>query len=332
MKTIYVTTQAEWDALPDSTENTVIEIRGKDIEIRCRKADCVYAYGSSTVRAYGSSTVTAYGSSTVRAYDSSTVTACGSSTVTAYGSSTVRACDSSTVRACGSSTVRAYDSSTVTAYDSSTVRACDSSTVTAYDSSTVRAYDSSTVRAYDSSTVTAYDSSTVRASGANTIYVHSQYSTIDFIGLAIVFLKVLTDRVNGDRSRVFDAIPKPGVKAWAEREGVEVKDGAMVLYKRVSKHLKTQEGTRNETTWSIGETLEIANWRTPEEECGKGKFHACSLPAFCDQFRSETGDRYIAISVKVEDAHAWPGGSYPHKIAFRKGVVLHEVDTHGRKK
>jgi len=237
-----------------------------------------------------------------------------------------------TIEIRGAVEVRVQKADYIEAYGSSTVRACDSSTVTAYGSSTVTACDSSTVTAYGSSTVTACDSSTVRATGANAVHVHSQYSTIDFVGLAVVFLKVLSERIKGDKARIFDAIPRPGVEAWAEREGVEINDGAMVLYKRVSKDWKTQEDTRNETTWGIGSTLEIKNWKTPDEECGEGKFHACSLPVFCDEFRSTPGDRYIAISVAVTDAHAWPNGGYPHKIAFRKGNVLHEVDINGKEK
>ena len=98
MKTLIVTTQAEFDALPSSFPEIT------EIEIRADKATGIVVRqtpDSSTVTAYGSSTVTACGSSIVTAYDSSTVTACGSSTVTACDSSTVTAYDSSTVTACG---------------------------------------------------------------------------------------------------------------------------------------------------------------------------------------------------------------------------------------
>ena len=82
MKTIIVTTQAEFDALPSSFPEIT------EIEIRADKATGIVVRqtpDSSTVTAYGSSTVTAYGSSTVTACDSSTVTACDSSTVRACG-------------------------------------------------------------------------------------------------------------------------------------------------------------------------------------------------------------------------------------------------------
>jgi hypothetical protein len=70
-------------------------------------------------------------------------------------------------------------------------------------------------------------------------------------------------------------------------------------------------------------------WDPTSQECGEGKFHACSRTFFCDEFRSERGDRYVAIEVAVADLHAWKNPTYPHKIAFRTGRVLHECDRYG---
>ena len=39
---------------------------------------------------------------------------------------------------------------------------------------------------------------------------------------------------------------------------------------------------------------------------------------------------YVAISVAIADLYAWPNAAYPHKIAFRRGVVLHEVNRFGK--
>src|SRR5436190_2102390 len=94
MKTVVVTTQAEWNALPASfSEFTTVEIRSDPkIEIVVRTIPT---------------------ESQVRACDCSQVTACDSSQVPACDSSQVRAYDSSQVRAYGSSQVSAYDSSGV---------------------------------------------------------------------------------------------------------------------------------------------------------------------------------------------------------------------------
>ncbi len=118
---------------------------------------------------------------------------------------------------------------------------------------------------------------------------------------------------------------------YLEREGIAVNKGKVVLFKRVSKDYKTQEGTSNETSWNIGKSIEHPNWNPMEEECGAGKFHACSRPFFCDEFRNEEGDRYIAIEIAVKDLYEWKNPSYPHKIAFRKGKVLYECDRYGNK-
>lgn len=118
---------------------------------------------------------------------------------------------------------------------------------------------------------------------------------------------------------------------YLEREGIAVNKGKVVLFKRVSKDYKTQEGTSNETTWSVGELITHPKWNPGLEECGSGKFHACSRPFFCDEFRGKIGDRYIAIEISVKDLYEWKNPGYPHKIAFRKGNVLYECDRYGNK-
>lgn len=117
---------------------------------------------------------------------------------------------------------------------------------------------------------------------------------------------------------------------WFERNAVE-KTAKLTLYKRVSGDFKTQENTRNETLWSVGSTVTHPNWNPENGECGEGKFHACSRPYFCDEFRSVCSDRYLAISVALKDVYEWKNRpSYPHKIGFRKGKVLYECDRMGK--
>lgn len=121
------------------------------------------------------------------------------------------------------------------------------------------------------------------------------------------------------------------MEKYLERNGVEIKNKSVILYKRVSSELKTQEGTRNETNWTIGSTLKHHAWDPTKEECGEGKFHACCKTYFCDEFRSNSGDRYIAISVKVLDLYEWENPRYPYKIAFRECKVLYECNSIGNK-
>jgi hypothetical protein len=121
-------------------------------------------------------------------------------------------------------------------------------------------------------------------------------------------------------------------KAWCEFNGVDVKRGFATVFKRVSADFKTQEGTPNETPWNIGSTLEHKAWDPEKKECGAGKYHACPAPHYCNQYRGTFGDRYVAIRVAIEDMFLWKDKpEHPNKIAFRKGLVLHECDVHGRK-
>ncbi len=105
----------------------------------------------------------------------------------------------------------------------------------------------------------------------------------------------------------------------------------VILFKRVSSDYKTQEGTRNETTWKVKSTLTHPNWNPKESECGEGKYHACSRPYFCDEFRSNKNDVYIALKIAKKDLFEWKNAQYQHKIAFRKGTVLYRCDKFGKK-
>ena len=135
--------------------------------------------------------------------------------------------------------------------------------------------------------------------------------------------------VDGYFNCSYNNFKKSALEIWLEKEKLEVKDGSVILYKRVSKDFQTQEGTTNETLWSIGTTLEHPAWKPDGEECGAGKYHACSRPKFCDEFRDKSDDRYIKLQVRIEDMYAWENPYYPSKIAFRKGIVLGECNQDG---
>jgi hypothetical protein len=122
------------------------------------------------------------------------------------------------------------------------------------------------------------------------------------------------------------------VTCWFSRHGLPEKAAKYVLYKRVSKDFRTQENTSNETLWTVGTTVTHPAWCPDKTECGAGKFHACAMPYFCNDFRSEKDDRYVAIEVKKVDLYEWKKNpEYPHKIGFREGKVLYECDKYGKK-
>jgi hypothetical protein len=117
---------------------------------------------------------------------------------------------------------------------------------------------------------------------------------------------------------------------YIKRYNIEIKRGHIIFYKRVSSGFKTQEGNKNETTWSIGKTLTHPAWDPESGECGEGKYHACVKAHWCDIFRNRKGDRYIAVKVNVKDIFEWKDNpTYPQKIGFRKGKVMAETDRMG---
>jgi len=164
------------------------------------------------------------------------------------------------------------------------------------------------------------------------VHVQSTYAAIELFGFAVAILAAKCKLKKGSKTcTVIEPKEEKGSKGWLDRHGVKVIKGHVILFKRVSKEWKTQENTPNETVWTPGTTLEHKAWNPTGGECGHGKFHACATPYFCDEFRNEPGDRHIAIKVATKDLHAWDGGRYPHKIAFRAGEVMYECDRYGNK-
>ena len=195
-----------------------------------------------------------------------------------------------------------------------------------------KARESSRVEARGSSSVVAWESSRVEAWGSVGVHLEGVDVTVLLYGFAVCWKKAQgTIKKESETATIIEPIFKEGVTGWCENEAIKVDNGKVIVFKRVSKKWQTQEGTKNETIWEPGKTLEHHDWRPNEEECGEGKYHACSRAYFCDEFRNLGDDRYVALEVAIEDMYAWSRPSYPHKIAFRKCKVLHECDQWGDK-
>jgi hypothetical protein len=352
MREIIINTQEQFDALPKSfDEYTKIIIKDTKTIIQvavARDNSSVVACGNSSVVAWGNSSVEAWGNSSVVACGNSSVEARGNSSVEARGNSSVEARDNSSVEAWGNSSVEAWDNSSVEAWGNSSVEAwgnssvvaCGNSSVVAWDNSSVEAWDNSSVVARENSSVVAWGNSSVEARGNSSVEawgnvavrVYSVLASITLFGFSVAWNLCESDKIKSSiNSTIINAVIKnQTVETFLDAHGVELKD-KIIVYKRVSKELKTQEGTNNETTWKVGKKLEVPNWNPTGQECGEGKFHACTTTYFCDEFRSLKDDRYIAIEVAKEDLYAWPKPAYPHKIAFKKGKVLYEADKKGKK-
>ena len=225
--------------------------------------------------------------------------------------------------------VVAWENSSVVAWENSSVEARGNSSVVAWGNSSVVARENSSVDARENSSVVALGNSSVVARGNVCVRIFAEIKALSLFGFSVLFqpfdLKFKFKKEKTCRVQKF----KP--QKYLDREGISVEDGAVILFKRVSSDFKTQESTKNETLWAIGSTVTHPSWNPTSGECGEGKFHACSRPYFCDEFRNTCGDKYIALSIKISDLYEWENPQYPHKIAFWKGVVLYECDNHGRK-
>ena len=323
---ITVTTQAEFDALPPSFEEyTIIDIRGR-ITVRGKR-------GNSSVEARENSSVEAWGNSSVVARENSSVVACGNSSVEAWENSSVEAWENSSVVAWGNSSVEAWENSSVEARENSSVVAWENSSVEAWGNSSVVARGNSSVEAWENSSVEARENSSVVAWGNSLIRAYSATASIVLFAASMCMKHCDTEvQIKSPHAVVTKATPRrmATIQDWIEQHGLEVVDGHCIVFKRVSKDWKTQEGTKNETTWAPGTSLEHLAWN-PVAECGPGKFHACARAFFCNEFRSAPDDRYVAIRVPVSEMHFFPDYTYEHKVSFRACAVLWECNRHGKK-
>jgi hypothetical protein len=162
--------------------------------------------------------------------------------------------------------------------------------------------------------------------GINTNITLFAFSVVWLLQKAKVLKKSKTSKVIIPQKNSKKSI----LKQWLENEGIEDKN-KVILFKKVSIDFKTQEKTENETLWTIGTSLNHPSWDPTKEECGKNKFHACSRPYFCDEFRNKKGDRYIALEISKKELYTWKNPDYPHKIAFRSGKVLYECNKMGKR-
>ena len=232
----------------------------------------------------------------------------------------------------GNSSVEARENSSVEAWGNSSVVARENSSVVARENSSVVACGNSSVEAWENSSVEARENSSVVAWGNSLIRAYSATASIVLFAASMCMKHCDTEvQIKSPHAVVTKATPRMAtIQDWIEQHGLEVVDGHCIVFKRVSKDWKTQEGTKNETTWAPGTSLEHLAWN-PVAECGPGKFHACARAFFCNEFRSAPDDRYVAIRVPVSEMHFFPDYTYEHKVSFRACAVLWECNRHGKK-
>ncbi len=334
---IIVRTQAEWEALPKQfKEFTVIEIRSDPsdwIQIKSVPENSrAVLRESSRAELWGSSRAVLWGSSRAVLWGSSSAVLRGSSRAVLWGSSSAVLRGSSSAELRESSRAELRESSRAELWESSSAVLRGSSRAVLWGSSSAVLRESSSAVLRESSRAELRGSSRAVLWGTAVAHAHSCDCSITIASFAVAILLAKARIVSKSKTATVVKAENPkDAKTWCEWDGAKTSAGKVILFKRVSKDFKTQEGTRNETLWAVGSTLEHPNWSPKEAECGEGKFHACSFASACDEFRDKTDDRYIAIEVAIKDTFFWKDGSYPHKIAFRKGKVLHECNRWGEK-
>ena len=292
-----------------------------------------YDNGTATIKNYGNATVINYdnGTATIKNFVNATATIENSNNATAtienFGNATAR------IESSGNATVINYDNGTATIKNSGNATVINSDNGTA----TIKNYGNATatIENYGNATATIENfgsaTATIESSGNAIVKILKNLSKLilnlkDFsIGILSFNIKVKVKK-----SKTATLIKQKQLN-YFQKYNIKIIKGKCVLYKKVSSDFKTQENTINETLWEIGKTITHKNWNPTKSECGEGKFHACATPRFCNEFRNNFGDRYIAISVKIADTYEWKNGNYPTKIAFREGKVLYECDINGKK-
>ena len=233
----------------------------------------------------------------------------------------------------GNSSVEAWENSSVVAWENSRVVAWENSRVEARENSSVVARENSSVVARENSRVEAWGNSRVEAWACVVIYLFSQFAQVTLNGQSVCWKHIDGGKIekHSEDSVIFERKEVTTTNAWVEKNGIKILNDKVILYKRVSIDFKTQENTKNETCWSVGIEVVHSNWEPTSNECGEGKFHACIRPYFCDEFRSKTDDKYVAIEIAISDIYVWKEAYYTYKVAFRAGKVIYECNQFGEK-
>ena len=290
---------------------------------------CQFYAENLNVEVYKENYIKSY-NSTITLYDRSKCDAYNKSHVITFADNIVKLFDASSGYIRGKSIVYAYHNSNVNAMDESTVFAFNISTVIAHNSSTIYANDYSRVKSNGIYvTIIAYDDSFVQTYNHKSINMHHNTIVCDYTTIGHTSIKL-----HGNSIMQTYKIAFADLAQWIKYNNATlIGQDYILLYKKVSNDYKTQENTTNETSWLPGTTVEMPmyQWNPAHRECGAGKFHACAYPIACNHYRDEKNDKYVAISVNINDIYVWTPPSYPKKIAFRKGTVLHECDITGNK-
>jgi hypothetical protein len=95
----------------------------------------------------------------------------------------------------------------------------------------------------------------------NSRVVARENSNVEAWGFSVAFCQSDSCKIiKGKYAHIQKPFTAKDLTDWIEIWGAKKQGKKLVLYKRVSKDFKTQEGQPWETDWSIGNTLEFKTW------------------------------------------------------------------------
>ena len=309
MKEIVITTQAELDALPlrfsDPTRIVIKNTSGERIRISqlCENASAVLCENASAVL-------------------------WGNASAVLRGNASAVLCENASAELCENASAVLCENASAELRGNASAVLCENASAVLWGNASALLWGNTSAVLCENASAELRGNASAVLRGNALVRVQSSAARAVLYGCSVAFIGAPL-AANVEKKSTSCHVQLTLDLGWFERNAVD-KAETVVLYKKVSKDFKTQAGTGNETVWTIGTTVTVPNWNTASE-CGPGKFHACSRPYFCNEFRNQPGDRYIAISIKLKDLHEWTDDpKYPHKIAFRSGTVLYECDRFGR--
>src|SRR3990167_8502802 len=133
------------------------------------------------------------------------------------------------------------------ARENSSVEAWGNSSVEARENSRVVAWGNSRVVARENSSVEAWENSSVVARENVGVHLQSDFASVILFMYSVcwVFSKKAKVEKKSDRANVIFVESLEGLDGWLEENAIDQSE-KIILYKKVSKDFKTQEGTDNE--------------------------------------------------------------------------------------
>ena len=176
------------------------------------------------------------------------------------------------------------------------LRADGNASVRAYGNASVRAYGNASVEAYGNASVEAYGNASVEADGNASVRAYGNASVEARKYVAIHKFPTSSGKIAG--GVIIEVPDLVDGAAWCDFHGVDVADGAAILFKALDEDFSTAHARERGIFYTLGADVEAADWR-PTPECGHG-LHACARPWVALRYNRGAA-RYVQVRVQVAD-------------------------------